>query len=221
MEMLNKKILLAAAAALGLSLSACGVHAQTTGGNTGALIGGDGVYIFKTLPMASGGIVVGQGAASDPVIANMSGDCTMNASAVVTCTKTNGANLGTAAAVNTGTSGNTLGTLSSSKTDSGALNTYLGHVAAGTAAPTLSSCGGGSPVVLGDDKDGEITLGTSTAGCTLTFATAYTSKPLCTVTWQANLAAMGYTPAAGTLTLTQTSASSNKVNYHCTAQNGG
>ena len=52
----------------------------------------------------------------------------------------------------------------------------------------------------------------SPASCTITWKTAYgAAPPVCTVTWQSNLAAMGYTISKSALTLTQTAASSNKV----------
>jgi hypothetical protein len=213
--------LLALSFVLGLGFGTAA--AQTPGGNTGSLIGGDGLYIFKTVPMAAGTVIVGQGAAADPSAFALSGDCTLNASGVITCTKTNGSVFGTAAAVNTGTSGSTLPVLSASNTwSTGTLQTFLGHVAAGTSPPVLTSCGSGSPTILGDDKDGVVTMGTSATGCVITFATAYTSAPLCTVSWQATpLASQSYTVSTTALTTVQTSASGNKLNYHCTAQNGG
>lgn len=212
----------AIALGLGLLLAASAAQAQTTGGNTGTLIGGDGVYIFKTLTMAAGAIEVGQGAANDPAVMALSGDCTLNASAAITCTKSNGSSFGTAAFVATGTSGATIPILSASNTYSGALNTFGGHFAASTSTPTLSTCGGGSPAIVGDDKDGQVTLGTSATACTILFNAAYTSAPMCTVTWQATpLASQSYVTSTTAITLTQTSASGNKVNYHCVAQNGG
>lgn len=57
-----------------------------------------------------------------------------------------------------------------------------GHVGTTGTAPTLSSCGT-SPTVTGTDTAGIITLGTSSGGnCTVTFASAYTSTPACTIT---------------------------------------
>lgn len=87
-------------------------------------------------------------------------------------------------------------------------------------APALSSCGGGSPAIVGTDTDGEITLGTNATNCTATFASSYTTAPLCVVTWQSNIASMIYGLAATALTITQTNTSSNKINYHCVGRNG-
>lgn len=83
------------------------------------------------------------------------------------------------------------------------------------AAPALTSCGTG-PAISGNDQSGEVTMGTgSPTGCVITFASAKLSAPKCVVTWQANLASMGYTVSTTALTLTQTATSSNKVDYYC------
>lgn len=207
---------------LGLLLLAS-VAGAASAQQTGLLVPGSGATFLNYLPLAAGAIPVGQGVTSNPAAALLSGDCTMNSSGVVTCLKTNGTSFGTAALANVGTSGSALPQLNASNTwASGTLQTFLGHLAAGTSAPTLSSCGT-SPAIVGDDKDGQVTMGTgSPTGCIITFASAYTSTPLCTVSWQGNpLAAQNYSVTATAITLTQTATSSNKANYHCAAQNGG
>lgn len=84
-----------------------------------------------------------------------------------------------------------------------------------SASPTLSSCGS-SPSISGTDFSGTVTMGTgSPTGCVITFAVAYGATPKCRVTWQTNLASMQYALATGTITLTQTATSSNKVDYQC------
>lgn len=94
-------------------------------------------------------------------------------------------------------------------------DTMLGRLATAGAAPTLSSCGT-SPAISGDDEMGEVTMGTgSPTGCTITFAAEFAAAPKCVVTWQANLASMGYSTTTTALTITQTATSSNKVNYYC------
>lgn len=174
------------------------------------------------LTLTAGQVPVGQGAGSNPAAVSLSGDATMTSSGTVTVTKTNGTALGTAATANTGTSGGTLGLLNASKTDSGALNQYSGHAASSGTSPALTSCGT-SPAIVGDDKDGEVTMGTATpTGCVITFHTAYTAAPMCVVTWQATpLASQSYAITNLAITLTQTATSSNKVDYHCAAQSGG
>lgn len=84
------------------------------------------------------------------------------------------------------------------------------------ATPALTSCGTGSPAVVGNDLTGTITMGTSATGCVLTFAVARNSAPNCLVTWQATpLASQSYAVSATALTLTQTSTSGNKAAYYC------
>ena len=97
-----------------------------------------------------------------------------------------------------------------------------GHLGTGTGTPALTSCGT-SPTIAGSDMAGLVTLGTGTpTGCVITFSVAYTNAPFCVVTWQATpLASQSYSVSATAITLTQTAASSDKVNYVCFAQNGG
>lgn len=211
-----KKLLGAAFISLGL------LSSTAFGQQTGVLIGGGGLTVFNTLPMSAGQILVGQGAASNPVVRSLSGDCSLTGGGVITCLNSNGSAYGTAAFANTGASGTAVPLLNSPATIS-ALYTFTAHTARGnTSVPTLTSCGT-SPAILGDDGDGEVTLGTgSPTGCVITFGTAYTSVPLCTVTWQATpLASQSYTKSASAITLVQTGTSSNKINYHCVAQSGG
>lgn len=57
-----------------------------------------------------------------------------------------------------------------------------GHVMTNGLAPSISSCGGGSPSVSGTDVAGTITVGSGvTTACTLTFATPYSAAPVCIV----------------------------------------
>jgi hypothetical protein len=195
-------------------------HAQTTNGL--AIASNSSQNIIKILPLNSGYLPIGQGPLADPAGQALSGDCTITGGGVITCTKTNGVTLGTSATVATGTSGATIPVLNASNTHSGSLNTFTGHVAAGSSSPVLTSCGT-SPTILGDDKDGQVTMGTTATGCIITFASAYVSSPaLCVVTWQGTpLASQSYTVTNTAITTVQTSTSSNKLNYHCAAQNGG
>jgi hypothetical protein len=83
--------------------------------------------------------------------------------------------------------------------------------------PALTSCGTGSPTVRAGSTDvaGELTEGTSAAGCTLTFKVAYGTAPYCTVTSQTQLAAFTYAVATGTIIITNTSTSGDKINWVC------
>lgn len=97
------------------------------------------------------------------------------------------------------------------------------HLAVATdTAPALTSCGGGTPAITGNDVAGVVTMGTSATGCVITFNTAYTNAPYCVVTWIATpLASQSYVTSASAITLTQTSTSTNKVQYICFGQTAG
>lgn len=98
-----------------------------------------------------------------------------------------------------------------------------GHwLTANTTAPALTSCGGGSPTISGTDHAGTVTMGTTATGCVITFATAYLTAPHCTVTWRATpLASQSFTVSTAAITLTQTSTSSNLIDYICFGLNAG
>lgn len=89
-------------------------------------------------------------------------------------------------------------------------------------APALTSCGGGSPAIVGTDVAGTVTMGTSATGCVITFNVAYVAAPHCIVQWIATpLASQSYATSNTAITLTQTSTSSNVAKYICAAQPGG
>lgn len=89
-------------------------------------------------------------------------------------------------------------------------------------APALTSCGTGSPTIIGTDIAGLVTAGTAATGCVITFKYPYISAPFCTVTWQGTpLLSQSYVITNTAITLTQTSTSGDKINYMCMAQNGG
>lgn len=52
-----------------------------------------------------------------------------------------------------------------------------GHYWTSGPAPTVSSCGTGSPSIVGDDQGGTITTGTAATSCTITFSSAWTKTP--------------------------------------------
>lgn len=93
----------------------------------------------------------------------------------------------------------------------------------GATAPTLSSCGSGSPAVTGTNSAGTVTMGTSATGCVITFATAYAATPACVVTSQVAPATStpAYSVSASAITWVQASQSGNKIDYVCIAQPGG
>lgn len=91
-----------------------------------------------------------------------------------------------------------------------------GHIGTGGSIPAVSACGTGPAITTGStDTAGEITQGTISTGCVITFAAAYPRAPFCTVTSEAGLA-FSYVSAAGTITITNIGAlSSTKANYIC------
>lgn len=95
-------------------------------------------------------------------------------------------------------------------------------IATGATPPVLTSCGGGTPTITGSDTAGIVTMGTSATGCIITFASAYTGTPYCVVSWIATpLASQSYTTSNTAITTTQTSTSSNVLQYHCIGPSGG
>lgn len=85
------------------------------------------------------------------------------------------------------------------------------------AAPALTSCGT-TPAIKGTDIAGTVTAGTTATGCVITFNVPYPFAPHCAVTWRATpLASQSYAVSATAITLTQTSASNNVIDYHCFA----
>jgi hypothetical protein len=94
----------------------------------------------------------------------------------------------------------------------------------GSVATSVGTCGT-SPTIVATSTDfaGQITTGsTATTSCVITFAVAYNNPPFCDA-WPVGAANSGLfnTPANATLTLTYTSATSQKFGYRCTAQAGG
>ena len=80
-----------------------------------------------------------------------------------------------------------------------------------------------TPAVAGNDYAGTITVGTSATGCVLTFNTAYVSAPNCVVTSRTAYATTtpAYSILAASITIAQSSTSSNLYDYVCVAQAGG
>lgn len=93
----------------------------------------------------------------------------------------------------------------------------------GATAPALTSCGGGTPAISGNDFAGTITVGTSATGCVATFNTAYVSAPSCVVVSETAPATTtpAYSVSTTAITIVQTSTSSNKYDYICVAKSGG
>lgn len=93
-----------------------------------------------------------------------------------------------------------------------------GHNWTGGVTPTLTSCGGGTPAVTGDDNSGTITLGTGvTAACTLNFVKTWAQTPTCSATSDA-AGVSGEVTAISTTAVTfgvTTGNAGGKVYYGC------
>ena len=93
--------------------------------------------------------------------------------------------------------------------------TVNGHIGTDGLAPALTSCGTSPSIVAGStDTAGEVTEGSISTGCTITFKVAYTRAPFVTVTAQSGLV-FTYTVSASAITITNVGALSiTKLNYH-------
>lgn len=78
-----------------------------------------------------------------------------------------------------------------------------GHIIVSGAAPSVSTCGAGSPSVSGNDTAGKVTTGSSAAtSCTVTFANTYTSAPVCILTGGPASGSTLYSPLFSSTTAT-------------------
>lgn len=108
------------------------------------------------------------------------------------------------------TLGITCGSAACEKIDGNKHFSYYG------AAPAVSSCGT-SPSIDANATDtvGTVTVGSSTASCTITFAVAYATFNHCRVTSQQNLAAFAYSYTKTAITVTATALGGDVVDYNC------
>ncbi len=84
--------------------------------------------------------------------------------------------------------------------------------------PTLSACGT-SPSVKGTDNDFEITVGSTTTGCTATFGGTY-QDAICEPTNQSGTAnSMSYTVSKTAVVLSQTGLGGELIDVHCDFKN--
>jgi len=88
-------------------------------------------------------------------------------------------------------------------------------------APALSSCGTGTPTIVGSDSAGKVTIGTGTpSACTLTFSKAYTTGVSCSAnddtTIAKNPTTVVTTTTTAVITLTAASVNGDVISYRCT-----
>ncbi len=97
------------------------------------------------------------------------------------------------------------------------------HLTAPTLTTSTTICGGSTATVSGTDVQGQIAEGSSAStSCVVTFATAFATAPGCIVTID-NVADTSLKCAASTtaLTITKSSAASEKINYLVLGLAGG
>lgn len=102
---------------------------------------------------------------------------------------------------------------------------FPGHILsapllAGRPQPTIT--GTGTPTISGSDTAGLITMGASATTAIAVFGQAFLSVPSCVATYQSPVIAstpLAYTIFATSLSITQPSSSSQKINYICLSVN--
>ena len=200
-------------------------------------LGGTGVGSLTSNGVLYGGATVGATTAGSngqlflgvtsgaPAFATMSQDCSITNAGVTTCTKTNNVSFGTAATVNTGTSGSTIPLNNGSNTFSGT-TTFSAQILSTFGTPTIASGACGATTngsVAGTNQSGLISIGSATTTtCTVSFSTTITAPNAC-VLFPANAAAAatGTTVARvssiGTTNFVVTGSALANANYyyHC------
>lgn len=89
------------------------------------------------------------------------------------------------------------------------------------ASPALTSCGG-TPSIRGTDTAGEVTVGTTATGCTISFTTTKKFAPFCTITNQSMSVtnAMTYSISTSAITVSQAvGLSGDLLDYTCIQAN--
>jgi hypothetical protein len=82
--------------------------------------------------------------------------------------------------------------------------------------PVISACGGSPALSSGaTDNLGQITVGTATTTCTLTFAQPFATSVRCTVTSGSTLAAFAYVYSLSAITISATVLGGDLVDYSC------
>ncbi len=96
----------------------------------------------------------------------------------------------------------------------------LGGVSGHSGIPALTSCGTGSPTIVGTDLAFTVTQGTGATGCVATFSTAFSKVPVCVAVNQTapGTSTPAYTVSATAVTLVTASTTGEIWNVICTFQ---
>jgi len=82
--------------------------------------------------------------------------------------------------------------------------------------PVITSCGT-SPATAGNDYFGSVLEGTTSTGCTITFQSAFTAIPFCTISYQtATPGTLTFTRSTTALVISHASVSNPQFQYNCT-----
>lgn len=96
---------------------------------------------------------------------------------------------------------------------------FNGSIVSSGTVPVLSSCGSSPSLSTGSDNfAGTITAGSTSTGCTLTFASGgFTNTPTCVISNQSMSVAnaLTYTVSTTALTLSETGLGTSKIDYIC------
>lgn len=133
--------------------------------------------------------------------------------------------LGTAAVVNTGTSGTKIPLLNGTNTwsntqafadISAGTVTISGDIFTSGSAPVVSACGSSPLITIGStDTAGEVTPGGSATSCTITWANFKANKPFCTVTASLTVRMNTYDLSTTNMILGLTGLGGYTVNWTC------
>ena len=93
-----------------------------------------------------------------------------------------------------------------------------GHLGVTGSAPTVSACGGSPGAPAGTDYSGTVLEGSTSAGCTLTFATTFNSTPICIANFTDGASAIAVAATAVNLsavTFVHASTNNGRLYWHC------
>jgi len=89
-----------------------------------------------------------------------------------------------------------------------------GHLITTSTLPTVG-CTAGSPTLSGTDVAGHMTAGAAATSCTITFASQWTTRPVCTATDESGSLALNAISTTSTLVVSNAALSGVVVNYIC------
>ena len=90
------------------------------------------------------------------------------------------------------------------------------HVLATGTAPTISSCGGGTPSISGGDNFGTVVAGTGVlSSCVINFGQTWGTAPRCVASSGTAIASLTVTTSTTQLTIGGTSLTSDTINWVC------